>query len=527
MILPSLVGLDTNDIDIAKPDYTLLLQNRIKLLHALTEKPERVQYTNEFYRRNPASFIQDMLFTYDPRLKENKRIPFVLFPRQYDYIMFLYNVFTDREDAVIEKCRDVGASWLNAGFTIWIFLYRREASILWGANRMDLVDKLGDMNALMERMDFMLQTLIAPLRPQYVRNWGKILNKDNHAQITGAGGTNIGRGGRETITFIDEAAFIENIDKVDASLSMNTDCQIWLSTPNGQNLFYRKRMGGAFKVFTFQWFEDPRKTQAWYDTQKKKLEPHIFAQEILIDYSASVENQMIQANWIESAKIFKVRQEGVKALGYDVADEGSDDFAIVGRKGSAVTEADSWNQMTTHSASTRRVWMAAEDGKYDIVYYDSIGVGVGAKVEFAHIRKTQKHRSTVRDAIGVNVGKAPTFGNFEDTDKKKSDMFTNLKAELWWNLRLRFQRTHDHIENGVHYPDDQMISMEAVRDSDLCSELAAPKFIITNNGKIAVENKKDMKKRGIESPNLADAMVMAFYSGYVPKPPAFNQNQIF
>ncbi len=106
-------------------------------------------------------------------------------------------------------------------------------------------------------------------------------------------------------------------------------------------------------------------------------------------------------------------------------------------------------------------------------------------------------------------------------------MFANLKAELWWNLRMRFLRTHDHVENGVPYQEDQMISLIDVRDNALCNELTAPTFFITNNGKIAVESKVDMKRRGIESPNLADALVLSFYSGYKVAPPSLNTKQIF
>ncbi len=54
-----------------------------------------------------------------------------------------------------------------------------------------------------------------------------------------------------------------------------------------------------------------------------------------------------------------------------------------------------------------------------------------------------------------------------------------------------------------------MISLP--HDDQLISELTAPKWELTENGKIKIESKKAMKKRGIDSPNLADALIMAYY----------------
>jgi len=44
----------------------------------------------------------------------------------------------------------------------------------------------------------------------------------------------------------------------------------------------------------------------------------------------------------------------------------------------------------------------------------------------------------------------------------------------------------------------------------LINELCSPKKDFDTMGKVKVENKKDLKKRGIASTNLADAVVMSF-----------------
>ncbi len=94
---------------------------------------------------------------------------------------------------------------------------------------------------------------------------------------------------------------------------------------------------------------------------------------------------------------------------------------------------------------------------------------------------------------------------------KNKDMFVSAKAQAWWALRERFHKTHAMIHNIADYPHDELISIGGncpVR-TELARELASPK-IEYRNGKIAVESKAHLKKRGIPSPNLADAVVMLF-----------------
>ena len=47
-------------------------------------------------------------------------------------------------------------------------------------------------------------------------------------------------------------------------------------------------------------------------------------------------------------------------------------------------------------------------------------------------------------------------------------------------------------------------------DNDLLGELTTPTFKILSDGKIAIEKKEDMKKRGLPSPNIADAHILTF-----------------
>jgi len=89
-------------------------------------------------------------------------------------------------------------------------------------------------------------------------------------------------------------------------------------------------------------------------------------------------------------------------------------------------------------------------------------------------------------------------------------MFANVKAQAWWILRQLFYNTYLAVVHGKDIPVEQLISIPSSLDgaTELISELSRPKRESDAAGKIIVESKKKMKKRGIQSPNLADSLVM-------------------
>jgi hypothetical protein len=62
-----------------------------------------------------------------------------------------------------------------------------------------------------------------------------------------------------------------------------------------------------FKTYCFvmDWRDNPLKSQEWYDTKRAERAEqgllHIFAQEVDRDYAASVENTILQREWVEAA----------------------------------------------------------------------------------------------------------------------------------------------------------------------------------------------------------------------------------
>lgn len=494
-------------INYKNPDYLPIFQKRIEILQELEKNPALVPALKLHYKHNPIDFINDWGVTFDPR-KKPSMIPFLLFPKQEEFILWLKESYENKEDGLAEKSRDMGFTWLACAFSVWLWLFHDGSKVGWGSRKEQLVDRLGDPDSIFEK----IRMFIKYLPKQFVPNgynemkhatYLKIINPENGNVIAGEAGDNIGRGGRSTIYFKDESAFYERPERIEAALSQNTDVKIDISTPNGNgNPFYQKRFSGKVRVFTMNWRDDPRKDEAWYKKQCDTLDPVTVAQEIDIDYSASVENICIPALWVAAAVNYELPKEGMKFAGYDVADEGGDFYALIKRHGNFIYHVEKWKDGTT-TQSTRKVFNDSKTDKIDIINYDSVGVGAGAKGEFREL-----NQDLSLSINGINSGDNPPMGMYRDTGRENKDMFLNLRAYLWWDMRLRFKRTYE-VKNGLEsYPADELISIP--NDAELIAELSQPKYQFAENGKIKIESKQDMKKRGIKSPNKADALMLAF-----------------
>lgn len=502
------------------PDVRAETVRRLTLLDKIRHDPQLLAAALKHYATSPADFIGDWIWTYDPRRKP-AHIPLVLWPRQREFTEWLLGKLQAQDDGLVEKSRDMGVTWLCVSFALWAWRFVPGFKAAFGSRKEALVDKLGDPDAIFEKLRYALDRIPPVLLPEGFNRdlhcaFLKLTNPETGGAITGEAGDNIGRGGRNTMYFKDESAFYERPQRIEAALSQNTDVQIDVSTPNGVgNPFYVKRMSyPAEKVFVFDWRQDPRKDQAWYERQRERLDPVILAQEVDRDYAASMEGVCIPGRWVRAALDFPLKPMGQRAAGLDVADEGADANAFAYRHGAVVLDLAEWKEGNT-TQTARRAFALARDRDCDELRYDSIGVGAGVKGELASgqlpLGRLQPY--------GINVGKTDLKGYYlppSDDDpkgKKNADMFLNLKAQAWWELRRRFERTWEVREGLKNHPHDDLISLPAAHPltQQLVMELSQPKYEHTETGKIKIESKKHMKEvRGLRSPNLAEALMLCF-----------------
>lgn len=496
-------------------NHIALSQNIVDEMNASLDQREHY-FT--VYKNSPIEFIERFIWTYDPKGEMGRQtIPFILFPKQKEYINWLTDKYLGKEPGYVLKCRDVGMTWLNCAFAVWLWLFHGQVVISFLSRTRDYVDRLSDMDAILPKIRFAIEnlpTIFLPRGFNPVKHMGymRILNPETGALIKGLSGDNAGRGGRATITFVDECGFIPRMERVEAAISQNSNVRIYGSTYNGiGGFFYDKINVYGNDPFIINWFDDPRKDQAWFDKQQQELDPITFAQEVLCDPGASIENICIPMKYIMATVGLKLpgMEDGSIFAGLDVSDglsDTNDSNAYIRRNGITVKTIKEWKGEDTTQTARKTAHLCIEDN-VEILYYDTVGVGAGIKGE---ANRLAREAGLKVNMVGVNVGESPSDGS--TGSKKNKDMFLNLKAQLWWQARLRFEKTYEHVNGIKEHPVEEMICLSDEPDliNKLIRQLGQPKYEKADNGLIKIESKKALKKRGIKSPDLAEAFILSF-----------------
>lgn len=487
-------------------------------------------------KNDPTHWFNHWIWTYDPRgmpfgLPAN--LPFVLRPKQVELIDWLLERENTQTHGLIEKSRDEGMSYVVLGFYLhrWLFVDGFAGGV--GSRKEELVDKKGDPKTLLHKFRDMFSKMPDWMKPKgFVEkvhdNYMRIINPDNGATITGEAGDNIGRGGRTTMYFLDEWAFVERQEAVDAAISQNTNVHIKGSTPNGiGDRFHQDRFSGRYAVFTMPWRANPDKNwtveyngkviHPWYEKQLATLDDVVLAQEVDINYAASVEGVLIPSTWIQSAidahiKL-KIDATGDRVGGLDVADEGKDKNSMAGRHGIVMDYLDTWSGKGDDIfGTTQRAMDTSIERSIDTLFYDADGLGAGCRGDSRVINELQREKGLPEVVVESFRGSGSVWEPEEQMvdGRFNKDFFANLKAQSWWWLRMRFQETFRALQ-GRDYDPDMIISLSS-KDIDpkelalLITELSQPTYTKNGVGKILVNKQPD----GTASPNRADSVMICF-----------------
>lgn len=528
------------EFNFRNPDYVAEFRWRLTLLAQLRADPSMLTAFRRHYADHPADFLDDWGVTFDPRNLNSGRpalVPFRLFPRQREMVDEVFAAWRNREPLLIEKSRDVGASWCMLGLAVGLCVFRQGMTIGFGSRKEEYVDKLGSPKSLFWKA----RMLIGALPREFRAGWDekkhgahmRLSFPETGAVITGEAGDNIGRGDRTSLYVVDEHAHIPRAQLIEASLSATTDCRIDLSSVNGMdNVFAQKRHSGRVKVFVFDWRDDPRKDDEWYRLQCERFDPTVIAQEVDRNYQASVEGVLIPAEWIASAIDAHTKlgfaPRGARRGALDVADEGKDVNAYVSAHGVVVDHLDRWRGKGSDIFETvLRAFLLVDTHGDEWFDYDADGLGAGVRGDARVINANRKAWVDCRAWRGsgavVNPEKPiPSVATKDLTAEEKrlastrtnKDFFSNAKAQAWWDLRMRFLRTHRAVmavSRGAAFDlseADELISLSSSLPhlSELRVELSRPTWTTSKTGLMTVDKAPD----GVPSPNLADAVMMLF-----------------
>lgn len=484
------------ELDWLNPDYTPIYDERAKRIINLRKNPEILYSLKEFYKSHPIEFITDWGMTFDPRNAEigvPTIVPFVLFPKQQEYVKWVANLWFGREDGLVEKSRDMGVSWLCVAVAVWMWLFYPGVVVGFGSRKEEYVDKIGDPKSLFWKIRQFINLLPPEFQPV---GWNenkdaphmRILNVENGSSIVGEAGDNIGRGNRTSIYFKDESAFYEHPDAIDAALSQTSNCKIDVSTPNGAgNPFYRKAHGGKIKKFVFDWHDDPRKDEKWYARQVDTLDPVIVAQEIDRNYESSISNAFIHSSFVIAAAArgpADVQAVGGLRVGVDVARFGDDKSVISFRRGRLLMKQVVLSKLdVVQVASQTRAEINAYGMKPEQIAVDTIGIGSGVADMLRAWFPDKVDKATGRKhPIVVDVNSSLRMGNGEDY---------NLRAYMWREMR-------------------EWLKMASIpTDPELKTDLTALRYLY-KGGELLLESKDDAKRRGVKSPDRGDSLALTF-----------------
>lgn len=183
---------------------------------------------------------------------------------------------------------------------------------------------------------------------------------------------------------------------------------------------------------------------------------------------------------IESAIGRNVKPFGDHVWGVDVARFGTDRTALAKRCGNALLEHVKWWQGKDTMQVAGMLKREYEEAKVKpaTIFVDVIGLGAGV------VDRCQELKLPV---VGINVAESASI----------ADQYNRLRDELWFEVREWFARR----------------DVAMLADESLIAELTLPSYRILSNGKKQVESKEELKKRGITSPDLADAFCLTFAQG--------------
>lgn len=511
-------------IDFKNPDYTAIERKRYTMIKRLRVMPAReLDLVKIYYRDHIDQFISDFAMTYDPRVTADGRAPFmpmILFPKQVEMVHFVINQWKTGKPGIVVKSRDVGASWLVMAISCSLCIFYKNMAIGVGSALKDKLDRSGDPDCIFYKGRQFMRYLPREFRGSWDIDEhapdSRILFPDTGSSITGEVGDKIGRGGRKAIYFVDEAAHIERPKLVDRALQATTRCRIDLSSVNGMaNSFGERANNGKIARFDFDWSEDPRKDQAWYDQQCEDNDPITIAQEVDRNFLASQEGIVIPNEFVQAAidadqKIKDFPKGGMRHGALDIADEGIDKNAFGARYGNVLEYAESWSgKRSDLFATTERAFMLADEWKLTSFAYDNDGMGANVKGDARVIN--ERRRSLGYGALAVESFRGSGAVLWPERQmvkgRKNEDFFANFKAQSWWWLRLMFQETY-RASIGKPYDPSKLIAIRAgfKEFPRLKLELCQPVYSINTSGKIVIDKSPD----GVASPNLGDVVMMCF-----------------
>lgn len=314
---------------------------------------------------------------------------------------------------------------------------------------------------------------------------------------------------RYVLIIIDEACGVPRalFDAVD-SLATNEDARVLaIGNPDDPASHFATvcKPGSGWNTLRISAFDSPNFTdepvpetlqpllisRTWVEERRKRWteKSPLWQSKVLGLFPAVSTQGLVEPGWVLAAQHRTLERGHPRTLGVDVARYGPDRTVVYLREGPVFRKrAEAAKGATTETAGLVRVIIAEESPAGPLESrIDEVGVGAGVYDQLWEAGER---------VVGLNGGSAPY-------DRER---FVNARAEWYWGLRQRFEDADVDLD-----PDDD----------DLASQLQQIRWRLNSRGQIVIESKDEMQKRGLPSPDHADAAMMASANtGWEGPPPA-------
>lgn len=190
------------------------------------------------------------------------------------------------------------------------------------------------------------------------------------------------------------------------------------------------------------------------------------------------DDTLISPSWIRRAQAKKIQPAVLGVDSWDVARLGPDETVGYSYRNGHLREIASYHKQTTDVTAAKILFHVARHSENWVpVVVDVIGLGAGVVDILRGIHNL--------DQV------VPFNGSEKPIDEKR---FANKRAECYWFLRELFENDNIDIDE---------------RDDRLAAQLGSIKWGIDKWGRIYIESKDDMRRRGLPSPDRADGAMMA------------------
>ncbi len=269
------------------------------------------------------------------------------------------------------------------------------------------------------------------------------------------------------------------------SMSGHNACTILLGNPTKNSGFFfetHHRLRSEWWTRRVSCADSPRVSEAYIAEMKSRYgeDSNAYRIRVLGEFPRSDDDTVIPVDLVEGAMHRDTRASPTARVvwGLDVARFGSDKSALCKRQANVVHEIRTWaglDLMQLCGAIVAEFEGAPSTMRPTEILVDSIGLGAGV---------VDRLRELQLPARGINVSESPAMGK----------TYVNLRAELWFRAKGWLEARDCKLP----------------RNEDLFAELVGPRFSFASNGKMKVESKDEMRRRGLGSPDQADALCLTF-----------------